>query len=265
MFKRFLLISQIVFLFLGVTGCKKYDIPLSAKSAILMSPFTKRVVYAKDPRERLLPASTTKIMTALTVLKKSKLGEKVTVSAFASSIEPSKIYIKEGEEYFTGALLRAILLNSGNDASVALAESVSGSEEEFAELMNDTARSIGAKDTNFTNSNGLPSEGQYSTAYDLALIVRAAMRNKDITAVMKIKKSPISEITTGRRIKLKNHNKFLWKDHPYTIFGKTGYTKKAGHCFAGYIEYNKWRRVIVVILKSKKLWSDLEALAEALM
>ena len=76
-----------------------------------------------------------------------------------------------------------------------------------------------------------------------------------------MKNPEIGEITGSRRIKLRNHNKSLWKDKPYELFGKTGYTKKAGHCFAGYIQYSRWRKVIVVILKSKKMWSDLEILA----
>ena len=263
MIRRFLLVSLICISLFNVSGCAEKDIPLSAESAILISPWTKRVIYSKNPHVKLLPASTTKIMTVLTVLKNSHPRKIVCVSKFASSIEPSKIYIKEGEYYFTDDLLRALLLNSGNDASVALAESVAGTEKGFAGMMNDMAMAMGAKNTNFTNSNGLPEDGQYSTVYDLALIVRAAMRNKNIVDILKIKQSEIEEINNGRKIKLKSHNKSLWNDKPYSIFGKTGYTKKAGHCFAGYIEYNKWKRVIVVILKSRKLWTDLNTLAEA--
>lgn len=262
--KPLFLIPLVSFLFLSIVGCAK-EVSVTAQSAILMSPLTKRIVYSKDPHARLLPASTVKIVTALTVLKKSHPKKKVVVSRLASSMEPSKVYIKEGEIYFIEDLLKALLLNSGNDASVALAESVAGSEGKFVNMMNDMAKTAGAQDTNFKNSNGLPEKNQYSTAYDLALIVRTAMRDKRFVDIMKTKRSEIKEITSGRRIKLKNHNKSLWKDKSYSIFGKTGYTKKAGHCFAGYIEYSGWRRVIVVILKSEKIWSDLEALAESLL
>ncbi|MEE8317955.1 MAG: D-alanyl-D-alanine carboxypeptidase, partial [Candidatus Omnitrophota bacterium] len=110
----------IPFLFLNIFGFSKRDIPVTASSAVLMDPWTKRILYSKDPHERYSPASTTKIMTALLVLKNSHPRKKVVVSRFASSIEPSKIYIKEGEVYFTEDLLKALLLNSGNDASVAL-------------------------------------------------------------------------------------------------------------------------------------------------
>jgi D-alanyl-D-alanine carboxypeptidase len=259
MLKNFLLVSL---LFLNINFFPEKDIPLSAESAILMGPLTKRLIYSKNPRQRLSPASTAKIMTALVVLKKSNLKKKVKVSKLATTMEPSKVYLKEGELYLTEDLLKAILLSSGNDASAALAESVAGSEEKFAELMNRMAKAIGAKDTNFRNSNGLPAEGQYSTAYDLALIVREAMKNRVFTDIMKMKHSEIQELTTGRRIKLKNHNKTLWNEESYVILGKTGYTRKAGHCFAGYVRYNRWQKMIVVMLKSKNMWPDVKELAE---
>lgn len=261
--KKLFLIPLTFILFLAMSGCSEKNIAVTAESAILMSPWTKRVIYSKSPHKRLSPASTTKLMTSLLVLKKSRLKKEAIVSGFASSMEPSKVYIKEGESYFIEDLLKAALLNSGNDASVALAESIAGSEQEFAGIMNDWARKIGAKDTNFRNSNGLPAKDQYTTTYDLALIMREAMKDSRFVEMLKMKYGEIEEIDSGRRIKLKNHNKSLWKDTPYSIFGKTGYTREAKHCFAGYIQYNRWRKVIVVILKSRKLWQDLEDLAES--
>ena len=258
-------ILLIPFLFLGIFSFSEKNISISAESVILMSPWTKRVIYSKDPDLRLSPASTAKIVTALLVLKNSSLDKEVIVSKFATSMEPSKVYIKEGEVYSTRDLLKALLLNSGNDASVALAESIAGSEEEFVKMMNAMAIGMGAKDTNFKTSNGLPAEDQYSTARDLALIVREAMRHKEFVEIIKMKKGEISELKSGRRIKLKSHNKSLWKDTPYRVLGKTGYTKKAGSCFAGYIEYNRWRKVIVVVLKSKAKWKDLDTLAKGFL
>ena len=261
MFKHLLLIPLF---FLSIFSFSKDDIPITAESAVLMDPWTKRIIYSKNPHLELSPASTVKIMTAIVVLKNSHLKKRVVISEFASSMEASKVYLKDGEVYLIEDLLRAVLLNSGNDASVALAESVAGSEEEFVDMMNKMARTIGTRDTDFKNSTGLPEKGQYSTAYNLSLVVREAMKNKNFVDILKMKNTEIEELGTRRRIKLKNHNKSLWKDTPYLILGKTGYTKKAGHCFAGYIQYNRWRKVIVVILKSKKLWSDLELLAEGL-
>ena len=257
---RLLLVSL---LFLNLGNFSKKDVSVSATSTILISPWAKRIIYSKNIHTKLPPASTAKILTALVVVKNSHLKKKVGVSKFASSMEPSKIHIKEGEFYYTEDLLKALLLNSGNDASVALAESVAGSEEAFAVMMNGLVRKLGAKNTNFKNSNGLPAKDQYSTAYDLALIVREAMKNKELVEIMNTKTSEIREINTGRKIKLKNHNKSLWKERPYLILGKTGYTKEARHCFAGYIQYNRWKKVIVVILGGTKLWNNLDALAGA--
>lgn len=259
MFIRFLLIPLFL---INILGFPKQNISLSAKSAIIMDPWTKKVFYSKNPHLELSPASTAKIMTALIVLEKSYPNKEVVVSKFASLVEPSKIYIKEGERYLTIDLLKALLLNSANDTSVALAESIAGSEKKFVDMMNERASSLGAKNTNFRNSNGLPAKNQYSTAYDLSIIVREAMKNKNIVDIMKMKTAEIEELTSGRRIKLRNHNKSLWKEKPYLLLGKTGYTKKAKHCFAGYIQYNRLHKAIVVLLKGDKLWSNLEVLSE---
>lgn len=258
MLKRFVVIP---ILLISVAAFAQKTLSITANSAVLMNPLTKKLIYSKNEHQKLAPASTTKIMTAIVVLKNCRLDDKVTVSRYASSMEPSKVHIKEGEVYSVDDLLRAVLLNSGNDASVALAEAVSGSEKDFANMMTRIAKSIGAKNTNFENSNGLPAKDQYSTAYDLALIVREAMKYKRFVEIMKMKESEIKELNSGREIKLKNHNKSLWKDARYSIFGKTGYTKNARHCFAGYISYNWWKKVIVVTLKGSKPWYDLEILA----
>jgi D-alanyl-D-alanine carboxypeptidase len=261
MFRRFSLILIPIF-FLSIFGFSRKNIYLTAESAVLMEPWSKRIIYSKNPHQKFAPASTIKIMTALIALKKSDLKKRVVVSKLAASVEPSKVYIREGEVYFVDDLLKAVLLNSGNDASVALAEGIAGSQGEFVKIMNDMAATLGARNTNFRNSNGLPAKNQYSTAYDLALIVRSAMKNKRFIEILKIKETEIKELKSGRKIKLRNHNKSLWKEKPYSIYGKTGYTVKAKHCFAGYIEYKK-KKLVVVILRSKKPWLDLEALAEA--
>lgn len=259
---RRLIVIPILFIAVTAFAATK-SVSITANSAVLMDPLTKKLIYSKNPHQRLAPASTVKIMTALVVVKESHLNRRVLISKRASQAEPSKVHIEEGEIYTTDALLKAILLNSGNDASIALAESVAGTEEDFARLMNDFARSIGARNTSFKNASGLPAKGQYTTAYDLALITRKAMKNKYLVDIMQLKRSEIKEIKSGRILKLKNHNKSLWKDTAYSIFGKTGYTKNAQHCFAGYIRYNRWKNTIVVVLKGKKPWHDLAVLAES--
>jgi len=257
--RRFIFLIVPIF-FIPLFGFSGKGIYLTAESAILMDPISKKIIYSKNPHKKLAPASTVKIMTALIALKKADLKKEVVISGLAASMEPSKIYIKKGEVYLLEDLVKAALLNSGNDASVAIAEGVAGSHERFVKMMNQMVYSLGARNTNFKNSTGLPSKNQYTTAYDLALIVRAAMRESYFNEVIRTAQTEIKELRSGRIIKLRNHNKALWKDTPYSIYVKTGYTRKARHCFAGYIEYKNKKR-IVVILKSKKPWQDLEVLA----
>ena len=260
MFRRILVFLSVIFL--STTLFAKEVVHVTAYSAVLMNSRNKKVLYSKNPRVKLAPASTTKIMTALVVMNKSGLDKEVIVPRSATWMPPSRVDIKKGEVYTTEDLLKAALLNSGNDATVALAVSIAGSEKEFADMMNQMAGKLGCRNTNFKTSNGLPAKNQYTTAYDMALIMREAMKNKKLCEILETKRAEISELNTGRKIKLKNHNKSLWKETPYTILGKTGYTIKAGQCFAGYIAYDNKRKLIVVMLKGRKLWPDLKELAE---
>ena len=134
---------------------------------------TGRVLYAKNPELRLLPASTTKLMTALVVIEKAKLTDVVTVSKKAARRPPTRAGLKAGDKVTIETLLYAALMKSANDAAVALAEGVAGSVEDFVALMNMKALAIGANNTHYINANGLPGEGQYITAYDLSKIMRA--------------------------------------------------------------------------------------------
>ncbi|MDO8602848.1 MAG: D-alanyl-D-alanine carboxypeptidase family protein [Candidatus Omnitrophota bacterium] len=260
MSRKILVVVSVIFFTTNLFA--KEVIYVTAYSAVLMNAWNKKVLYSKNPHVKLAPASTTKIMTALVVMKKSSLDKKVIVPKSATWMPPSRVDIKTGEVYTTEDMLKAALLNSGNDATVALAVSVAGSEKEFTNMMNEMARKLGCRNTNFKTSNGLPAKNQYITAYDLALIMREAMKNKKLAEILETKRTEISELNTGRRIKLKNHNKSLWKETSYAILGKTGYTIKAGQCFAGYIIYDNKRKLIVVMLKGKKLWPDLKELAE---
>jgi D-alanyl-D-alanine carboxypeptidase len=262
MSRRITVVVFVISLILSADLFAKESIHITANSAVLMNGWNKKILYSKNRNVKLAPASTTKIMTALVVLKKSKLDKKVIVSRYAASMPSSKVDIKRGEVYSTEDMLKAILLNSGNDASVALAESVAGTEKKFIGMMNDMAKRLGCRGTNFKTSNGLPAKNQYSTAYDMALIMREAIKDKKILDILRTKEAVMTELNTGRCIKLKNHNKSLWKETSYSILGKTGYTIRAKQCFAGYISYDKRHNLIVVVLKGKKLWPDLKELAE---
>ncbi|MBF0483783.1 MAG: D-alanyl-D-alanine carboxypeptidase, partial [Candidatus Omnitrophica bacterium] len=177
------------------------------------------------------------------------------------SLQPSTIYAKAGEEFMVRDWLYAILLNSANDASIVLAEEVAGSEAEFTVMMNKRAAELGASNTRFANSNGLPSPRgtQYSTAYDMYLIFREAMRfpffRQAIRAPYKIIYS-----RDGRKICLKSHNKMLFdKRLGKVVSGKTGYTRSAGECFVGTVQRGN-EDLILSIFNCPDRWNDIKYL-----
>lgn len=253
----------IFFLFItckGLVFAKAEIRGITAKSAVVLDARTKKIHYSKEPHIKLPPASTTKVMTALCVLKYGDLDKKVIISKIAASQPASKINLKEGEVFLTKDLLKAILLNSANDASVALAESIAGSESSFCKLMNSLSRKLGVKNTNFLTATGLPAKGQYSTCYDLSLIMREALKDRRFRDIIGLKDARIKSLN-GREVLLKNHNKMLKNMSKPLILGKTGYTLNAKHCFLGFF-YNRKREMIISVLKSRRLWEDVKILVE---
>jgi D-alanyl-D-alanine carboxypeptidase len=217
-----------------------------------------KVLCVKNARMKLYPASTVKLMTALVVLDHKEVTEEVSVSSRAANVQPTRAGLTEGTSHSVGELLAVLLAASANDAAVALAEAVAGSEGEFAALMNGKARELGMGETHFTNATGLPDRSQRSSAHDLAILTRAAFRHPLIKTVMAEKRVTITG-SDGRKITRVNHNKLLWRlDHPQ-VLGKTGYTRSAQHCYAG-IAYYDDRRVSLVILKSRQPWADIYSL-----
>ena len=150
---------------------------LSAETAVLIDAVSGRVLYDKRKDAHMYPASTTKIMTALLVLETTDPDESVEVSQNAASQEGSSIYLKAGEKIGIKELLYGMMLRSGNDAAVAAAEAAGGSTEQFAAMMNERAASLGLENTHFVNPSGLQDENHYSSAYDLAMIAREALKN----------------------------------------------------------------------------------------
>jgi D-alanyl-D-alanine carboxypeptidase (penicillin-binding protein 5/6) len=226
-----------------------------------MDATTGRVLFAKNPDLRLMPASTTKLMTALVVIEKMNLNDVATVSKKASSAPATKIGLKEGDTVTIKTLLNAALIKSANDAAVALAEAVAGSVEEFVDLMNKKAIALGLHDTRFINPNGLPGTGQYITSYDLAKILREAIKYPLLKEILGTR---IAEFTTGsgKTISVKNTNKLLWSDEGF-LGGKTGYTNQARHCFVGACERETGRTIIVALLGTPSrplLWKETEDL-----
>ncbi|MCA9401046.1 MAG: D-alanyl-D-alanine carboxypeptidase [Candidatus Omnitrophica bacterium] len=225
---------------------------------VIFSDRTKVVrLFGKGVHNRVLPASTTKVMTALLVMEKLSLDQYITVSKTATYAQPSKIYVKAGERYKVRDLLYAILLKSANDASIVLAEAVAGSEKEFVKMMNQHAKAINANHTKFANSNGLPSKArQYTTAYDMYLIFRKALEYPFFREAVKLKYKTIYS-SAGRKISLKSHNKILFKNWKRKIYGKTGYTHAAKACFVGTLQKGK-STLIIAVFGCTKRWETIK-------
>lgn len=231
---------------------------VSAKSAALYEPSSKRFLYSKNTDVRLPMASTTKIMTALVAAESVPLDGIVSIPAAAVGTEGSSAYFKEGEQLTVKALLYAVLLQSANDASVALAHYVSGSTEGFALKMNERAKSLGLHDTNFVNPHGLHDEEHYTTAHDLAIITAAALENETVRDIAATQKATV-ESDLSRRVFL-NHNKLL-NIYDGCIGVKTGFTKSAGRCLVGAAERDGVR-LISVTLSAPNDWRDHERLLD---
>lgn len=231
---------------------------LAATSAVLMDYTTGKILYQKNAFAHRAPASTTKIITAVVAMEHSELKQSITVGPHASKIGGSSIYLASGERHTLEDLLYGMLLSSGNDASVAVAEALAGSEAKFAEWMTMKAHSIGAKESNFKNSNGLPDQGHYSTAFDLALITRYAMHNPTFADIVKTKKKEIEWPGHDWNRVLINHNKLLWR-YEYADGVKTGYTREAGNCLVSSATKDG-HRLIAVVLNSKKTYDDSQGL-----
>lgn len=219
---------------------------VSASSAILADFATGRVLWAKNEREKRPIASITKVMTAIVVLENVALDSKVPISQRATDAGESELYLSPGEERTVEELLYGALLRSANDASIALAEYVGGSVENFVNLMNKKAKLIGALDTNFTNPHGLKDGNLYSTAYDLALIARYAMRNRKFAEIVGTKTYIIPWPNNPYPRAAINHNELL-EQYPAANGIKTGWTREAGYCLMASAKKNGFSLVSVVL------------------
>jgi D-alanyl-D-alanine carboxypeptidase (penicillin-binding protein 5/6) len=229
---------------------------VNSRAAVVMDASTGNLLYAKNPDLRCPPASTTKLMTAILAVENLTFDTVVTISKKASQVAPHKAGFKAGERITVEELLYAALLGSANDAAVALAEAVAGCEERFVQLMNRKVALIGAHDTHFINPHGLPGAGQYITASDLSLIMQYALRYPKLRDIINTR---VAEISTekGRSIFLRNTNRLLWSEAAL-MAGKTGYTRKARHCFVGVAERDD-DTVVVALLgcpSRDELWRE---------
>ena len=232
---------------------------ITAEAAVVMDLDTGQVLYGKGEHERRPPASLTKVMTGYLAGKQFQAQQWITVSETAASTGESSLNLKTGDVLTFDALLHGALMKSANDACVALAEYMAGTEKNFVQNMNLQACLLGCKDTNFCNSNGLPAEGHYSSAYDLALMTRAAMQNETFAAIVQ-KQQYMVHWQDGRQLLVPNTNRLL-REYPGAIGVKTGTTNEAGQCLIAVAE-KAGKRVIVVVLKSKNRFYDAVALLD---
>ncbi len=228
---------------------------ISAQKAILVDAQTGRVLYEKNADERGLIASTTKIMTALVICEQCNVLDRMRIPKEAVGIEGSSMYLKEGEVLTVQELLYGLMLQSGNDAAVALAIYCSGTVEGFAELMNDKAHSLGMENTHFENPNGLDSPGHYSTARDMAKLASYAMKNPIFAKTVSAK-----VVTAGNRT-MRNHNKLLWQLEGADGI-KTGFTKAAGRVLVSSAS-RQGRRLVAVTMNAPSDWQDHKSLIDA--
>jgi D-alanyl-D-alanine carboxypeptidase (penicillin-binding protein 5/6) len=232
------------------------------EAAALIDDRNGQFLYEKNPSERLYPASTTKILTAVIALENGKLGDRVTIPAEACNVEGSAVGLNEGEQMSLEDLLYALLLNSGNDTAIAIAIHTAGSVDKFTDLMNKKAAELGAVNSHFNNPNGLPDPNHYSTAHDMALISYYAMQNPEFRKIVATKIRTIERSDPTAQTYLENHNRLLW-NYEGTIGLKTGYTEEAGQCLVSAANRNG-RELLAVVMKTEgsNIWTDSTALLD---
>ena len=226
---------------------------VTARSAVVMEARTGRVLYERNMDNRQFPASTTKIMTLIIALEKGNLDDVVKVGHHAAGTEGSTLWLEEGDEITLRELLYGMMLHSGNDATVAIAEHIAGSVDAFARLMTDKAHAIGAKDTNFVNANGLPDDAHYTTAHDLALIASYGYTLPEFEEIVSTKEITFPWVKDDTH-RLRNENQMLWLYEGGNGV-KTGYTDAAGRCLVSAAKRDGLQ-LVAVVLDSNWMWND---------
>lgn len=236
------------------------ELEISARAAVLMDRSSHRVLLAKNGHERLPMASTTKIMTGLLALEKGGLDSPVVVSERAAHTGGSSIWLEPGEVKTLEELVYGLMLRSGNDAAVAIAEHLAGSVEDFSVMMTERARELGAHDTSFKNPHGLHHEEHFTTAHDLALITSHALAVPRLAEIIRTVEKRISWPGHPWDRFLRNQNRLL-EAYPGGDGVKTGWTTPAGRCFVGSATRDSWQ-LVAVVLDAPDMWNDAEKLLD---
>ena len=252
--KKITIIFLIFFLFINSVDAQDLKLTENAKSSILIEASTGEIIHESNSNEKLAPASMTKIMSLILIMEELekgnlKLDEKITVSKNASQMGGSQIYLETNEKMSVDDLLKAICVGSANDAVVALAERISGSEEAFVFKMNEKAKSLGLKNTNFKNATGLDVANHYSSAYDMAYMAKELIKHKKILEYSGIYETYL-RANTNKKFWLVNTNKLI-KTYDGMDGLKTGYTKEAGYCLCATAKKGDMRLIGVVMGESE--------------
>jgi D-alanyl-D-alanine carboxypeptidase (penicillin-binding protein 5/6) len=234
---------------------------VSASSAVLIEASTGRVLYDKNMHKKRAPASLTKMMTGILAIELGKPAEIVTVSSLGAGNKVGQdIGLRRKDQLTLADLTKAALLVSANDSTVAIGEHIGGSEDYFVHLMNMKAKSLGAYNTNFKNTNGYTEPNHYSTAYDMALIARYGLANPAFAAIVRLNEANIKWLNRDRELTLINSNR-LQRQYEWITGVKTGTTNAAGKCLAASGERNG-RTLITVVLNSGNRYDEALSLLE---
>ena len=232
-----------------------------AEMAILIDASTGRVLYEKNADMRAYPASTTKLLTLVTALDYNNHRPTAYVSRYAASMEGSSMHVRAGETYTFDEILYGMMLPSGNDAAVVVAEHIAGDINSFARLMNLKARNIGMRNSNFVNPSGLPNNNHYTTARDLSILARYAMNNPTVMQIVGTYKKPWQRKNFSQPSIITNTNKLL--DTYYGATGmKTGQTSLAKRCLIASAERNGVSLIVVLLKSENYCWNDASKLLD---
>lgn len=250
--KKFLLVLIAVVLLLPMKfiNAEELNLATNAKSAILIEASTGEIIFEKNSHERLVPASMTKMMSMLLIIESIEKGiiswdEMVTVSENASSMGGSQILLETNEKMSVSDLFKGIAVASGNDAVVAMAEKIAGTEDAFVNMMNNRAKELGLKDTNFKNPHGLDTANHYSSAYDMAMIAKELVKHEEVFKYTSIYEDYLRQ-NTDKEIWLVNTNKLV-RFYDGVDGLKTGYTAGAGYCLTATAKKNGMRIIAVAM------------------
>lgn len=251
----------LLFIFFDTSFANNDNLDIYSPSCILIDSSSGKILYEKNAYNKMYPASTTKIMTAILVLEKCNLDEIVTVSDNAVSLTSvpesyTRANLKSSEKLSVENLLNVLLIPSANDAAIALAEHVSGTVDEFSKLMNLKAEEIGCTNTNFVNANGVHNENQFTTAYDMALIGKYAMKNETFRKIVSKTSCtlPVTNMYDKDDRKFDNTNELLTSNdyyYQYTTGIKTGYTDSAKNCIVASCKRDNYEFIVVILGANK--------------